>query len=272
MLTMSFKSYFWRIPRVILIPLLRVRFRNKFKRPTKIYLENQYLKLIETPVSPGKISTIYFYFPMRLPRYFVGIQERLDILAREYCLDQIEKFESGVIVDIGSNIGEFTLAANQLFPNCEYVRFEPSSTECRASQLNLANVSNVLIEKPLWSEIVVIPFFDQNQSGDSSLFKPTSEAKATLRETATIDDEIRKLGITSIEILKLEAEGAEPEILKGAPLTLKFVKRVTADLGPERGLAQSRTFDEVNQILVDAGFRLSGKNPGGRECYLYTRD
>jgi hypothetical protein len=52
---------------------------------------------------------------------------------------------------------------------------------------------------------------------------------------------------------------------------LKITQKVSADLGPERGVSEERTFDQVNAILTSAGFFLIGKNPGNRECYLYSR-
>ena len=262
---------FWKLPTQIILPILKIRFRNKFLRPIQLSTSEGLIHLIEENPNRGAAKEIYFYFPMRLPRYFVGIQERLEILAREYCLDQIEEINSGVVIDIGSNIGEFTMIASQRFPNCSFLRFEPSLTECKASEHNLIEVSNVLIQKPLWSKVGEIPFYESNDTGDSSIFQPNITAKSKLRETTTLDIEINRLGIESIELLKLEAEGAEPEILEGAAETLKITKRITADLGPERGLSQERTFLKVNQLLLEAGFALSGKNPGGRECYLYTR-
>ncbi len=265
------KRTFWKLPNKLILPILKIRFKNKFLRPIHLSISKGLIHLKEENPNRGAVCEIYFYFPMRLPRYFVGIQERLEIIAREYCLDQIQEINSGVVIDIGSNIGEFTLIASQRFPNCSFLRFEPSLTECKASEHNLSKISNVLIQKPLWDKVVEIPFYESNDTGDSSIFQPNMAAKSKLRTTTTLDIEVCRLGIESVELLKLEAEGAEPEILEGAEQTLRITKRVTADLGPERGLNQERTFLKVNQILLEAGFALSGKNPGGRECYLYTR-
>ena len=44
-----------------------------------------------------------------------------------------------------------------------------------------------------------------------------------------------------IKLLKLQAEGAEPEVSKGSLNSLKNIKFITADLGPERGLNQEST-------------------------------
>jgi hypothetical protein len=42
------------------------------------------------------------------------------------------------------------------------------------------------------------------------------------------------LGIDSIDVLKIEAEGFEPEVLAGATGCLHLCKTVVVDVGPER--------------------------------------
>jgi FkbM family methyltransferase len=201
----------------------------------------------------------------------MGVQARLNLIGNEYCLEQVKNVKEGVFVDIGSNIGEFTLRAHQLFPAVSFVRFEPSKNENLASSKNLVGVNQILIEKPLWSSVTSMKFYNQNETGDSSLFQPTNDAEFEEIETSTLDIEISKLNIKRIELLKLEAEGAEPEILQGGKETLKITQMITADLGPERGIGQERTFDQVNDLLTEAGFVLVGRNSGNRECYLYER-
>jgi hypothetical protein len=75
-----------------------------------------------------------------------------------------------------------------------------------------------------------------------------------------------------IALLKLEAEGAEPEILQGAQKTLENTVAIAADLGPERGIDELRTFDDSFEYLTSVGFKLKGRNSGGRECFLFIND
>jgi len=67
---------------------------------------------------------------------------------------------------------------------------------------------------------------------------------------------IRRAGLENktIKLLKLEAEGAEPEILQGAKQTLPHVMYVAADLGPERGIKNDNTVIPVMGILAGYGF------------------
>lgn len=264
---------FWKLPRLIVLEFLKYRFNGKFVRPVRIERHGKLIKLMEvTPLGAGKVSEIYFFHPTRISRYFIGINERIEKLGREYCLDQIKKIPDGLIVDIGSNIGEFTLCFNSIYPNREFLRFEPSHSENVAAEANLIGINQRLVPKPLWSHVSEVEFFNSNDTGDSSIFKPHESVRPIKIQSTTLDKELTELGISQIALIKLEAEGAEPEILLGATETLKVTKFITADLGPERGIAQERTFTEVYAILKENGYDLIGKNPGERECYLFKNN
>lgn len=266
------KLFYWKMPIPILFRMIQLRSGMKFSKKTKIKKISGLIQISQES-SRGSLesidSTIFFYHPQRISRYFIGVDERLDKLLAEYLIDQIEDFNPGLVIDIGSNIGEFSLAIGKRFPNSRTIRFEPSVTEGMASLWNLRNMQSELITRALWSEQTTLEFFMANESGDSSLFKPRENLKSEKIEVSTLDLELRSSGATIIELVKLEAEGAEPEILLGAPNVLRRTRYLVADLGPERGLEQSPTFNEANSILVKSGFSLKAKNVQGRECYLY---
>ncbi|KRD29134.1 hypothetical protein ASE36_10665 [Rhizobium sp. Root274] len=61
-------------------------------------------------------------------------------------------------------------------------------------------------------------------------------------------------------VLKIEAEGAEPEVLEGATGILANVDYVTIDCGFERGKERADTFAATNTFLADQGFRMMKPN------------
>ena len=71
-----------------------------------------------------------------------------------------------------------------------------------------------------------------------------------------------------IKYLKLEAEGAEPEVLDGLGDKLKLAEDVTADLGYKRGLNSESTLAPVTNYLLQNGFELIDLR-GVRLCALY---
>ncbi len=59
-----------------------------------------------------------------------------------------------------------------------------------------------------------------------------------------------------MKLLKLEAEGAEPEILAGVEKRLPLIEYISADLGPERGVDQESTAAAAIDYLLARNFRL----------------
>jgi FkbM family methyltransferase len=266
------KQLYWKLPVPILFSLIKFRSKTKPKYKAKVSRINGLISLVENPTGNknyGSSSCIWFYHPQRISRYFIGINERLEKLLSEYCIDQIPDLEKGIVIDIGSNVGEFSLALSKRRDGLFFIRFEPSITENMASLMNTVQVQSMLIAKALWSTEKELPFYQANESGDSSIFQAKADSESIKIYTTTLDKQMEMLSLNRIELIKLEAEGAEPEILQGSTETLKKTRYLTADLGPERGIGQETTFLAANKILADCGFILIGRNHGGRQCYLF---
>ena len=77
-------------------------------------------------------------------------------------------------------------------------------------------------------------------------------------ETTKLESLLKDIGYLSknLKLLKLEAEGAEPEVIKGALNLLKNIEYIAADLGPERGFNQESTLKEVVNILLENNFEI----------------
>ena len=59
-----------------------------------------------------------------------------------------------------------------------------------------------------------------------------------------------------VKLLKIEAEGAEPEALLGCSQLLSKIEYISADLGFERGVLQESTLAPVTNYLLQNGFEL----------------
>ena len=56
--------------------------------------------------------------------------------------------------------------------------------------------------------------------------------------------------------MRIEAEGAEPEVLQGSKATLEKTNFVLIDVGPERGKNHDITLKDSFNFLIDNNFRL----------------
>jgi FkbM family methyltransferase len=210
----------------------------------------------------------------RLHLYFGGIRSRLVQIYDQYLLEDIPILNEGTgwIIDIGANVGEFSLTIAREDSHHRFLLIEPSQSEMFAARKNMQNYSADYACTALWSEEKDLLFYHANETGDSSLLPADLSRPSEILRVRTLDSVISEFQIGEIDVLKLEAEGAEPEILQGATHTLSITRYLTADLGPERGIRESRTYEECRTILISAGFVEIATFSGGRETYLFRNN
>ena len=146
--------------------------------------------------------------------------------------------------------------------NINYIGFEPSPTEfsCLKENVQPSTVHNI----GLWNTAGELEFFVSSQGADSSLIEPLNfddKIKVPVNRLETYVS-------SKIKLLKLEAEGAEPEILEGLGDKLNLVEYVSADLGYERGVQCESTLVPVTNYLLERDFELVNVTHG-RICALY---
>lgn len=182
--------------------------------------------------------------------YAHGITERAYNLMHTYMLDQIGFNDGDVIVDCGANYGDLKLYFAEIGAKVEYIGFEPSPLEYECLSHNVR--PSVVHNMGLWNAEGELEFFVSSQGADSSFIEPASFDQVKKIRTARLDGLLDK----PIKLFKLEAEGAEPEVLYGAQNLLPQIEWISADLGYERGVTQESTLVPVVNFLLSNGFEL----------------
>ncbi|RZW21265.1 MAG: FkbM family methyltransferase [Desulfobulbaceae bacterium] len=193
--------------------------------------------------------------PRRVIRYRGGIAWRIAKLAGRYgCPDFYEPQARHVVVDVGSNVGEFSLYAVR--KGADVYAFEPDPTVFACLAHNLRDLSNAhIFQLALWNEHTTLRFFKASEKADSSFFEPDSHVQGVIElEAWRLDDVAEIAALNRIDFLKIDGEGAEPEILQGAEKTLQRTDRIAIDVGPERQGESTR--DAVIEILEASGFTI----------------
>jgi FkbM family methyltransferase len=193
---------------------------------------------------------VYFFHKKRAIMYRKGIVARTSLLAKDYFLSRIPFGDGDVVIDCGANIGELYLwfALNGL--GIRYVAFEPSPLEFAALRLNCpdAEAHNVA----LWNCNETLTFYLASEDADSSVIEPACHQGTIAVEARRLEDYITQ----PVRLLKLEAEGAEPEILEGIGEKLPLIHYIAADLGFERGVERESTLAPVTNMLLRRNFSL----------------
>lgn len=196
-------------------------------------------------------DVLYFPVKTRSRKYGHGIRHRLDELARQYFLAEVPLKAGDRVVDCGANIGEIGRHLLAREPGLTYCAFEPAPAEhaCLARNLPGADVRR----EGLWNADGTLQFYLKSVTADSSLIEIDDYDEVLDVRCRRLDEAIQP---GPIQLLKVEAEGAEPEVLDGASGLLTSCAYIVVDAGPERGRAKEETAPAVINYLVPRGFEL----------------
>lgn len=212
-----------------------------------------------------------FYYPYRCfgGRIYIDITESSMMLARVRGKYEIEKHKAirtflkpgGIFIDVGANKGDFSLVAAKLLDKTgKVIAFEPESKNCKwiTKSININGYKNISLYK--------IALSDHN--GEAKLYIGKKSGWHTLissqknRNSDTIDVKVRTLDsylkeisfCEPIDMIKIDVEGAELQVLRGAYQTLFRNKSLTLliDIHPTLGVDPK----EVCYYLVKNGFSI----------------
>jgi len=131
----------------------------------------------------------------------------------------------GVAMDIGANCGMFTIPlARKLGNNGRVISIEAErkNVELLKRNVKLNKLENVhIIDKGCYSKKGEMTFYlDRFGTGGHSLLEIKNAKKETIK-IDTIDNILRDLKIKHVDLIKVDVEGVEIEVFKGAKNTLK---------------------------------------------------
>ena len=207
---------------------------------------------------------------------------------------------SDVCLDIGANVGMMTLAMAMLAPKGHVYAFEgsPQTTLALTETIKANNLDNV----SAYSAIIghskeKVKFFDAPESRASgfcvSMDTPRelprqgnldpNNFQMIISETKSVDDLVAELGLSMVDFIKIDVEGAELDVLEGARDTLQRFKPIVVmefnsytftllrDIPPRRALKKIlATFDDVYYFKNRTGCSIRiGDTEAERERFLH---
>lgn len=155
--------------------------------------------------------------------YGGGMKTNGEIKAMDYLQKALNK-KRGVIFDVGANIGEYSFFLNQKFNGYEIYSFEPSKKTFKKLLKNTEKISSI--------HPINLGLGDEKKRGFLYIDPKISEIstlhnrKINLKEKEeinieTLDNFCKIKNIDKIDFLKMDVEGNEFNILKGARRMIK---------------------------------------------------
>jgi FkbM family methyltransferase len=193
-----------------------------------------------------------------------------------FTVDWIERSikPGDVFYDIGANVGPYSLIAAKATGNGARVfAFEPSASSfhdlSRNVLLNGCAESIVPLPLALWSESRLLSFTYHSLVPGASMHRVSSDLRSQRPLTETIigfrlDDLVERFGLRVPTHAKIDVDGYELEVLRGAKRTLARPewRSIIVELDRE-DTDRNRS---IKALLADAGF-----DPGGRQEHTPTR-
>jgi len=176
-----------------------------------------------------------------------------------------------IFLDIGANIGCYTLAASKMVTDTGKVyAFEAISGvfEKLTYNANINKLQNVVLEnKAIYSKEDTLTFYvsARENMGMSSIFRHDTESGQTETVKAiSVDQYVTEKNIQKINVIKIDIEGAEMFALKGMTKTLQNLKPlVMIELSED--VLPNTTFSKNDVVLFmeDLGYEYKAINTNG---------
>ncbi len=205
------------------------------------------------------------------PLMLLGIFERssLDALARH-------ARPGSVVVDAGAHIGLFSLHAARAVGDAGNVlsfEVDPAALDRLREHLDLNRATRVEVnEVALSDEEGEVSFHVSPQLGWSTLRGDLAPGSREIEvRAAPLDARLAELGVDPerVSVVKVDVEGAEMEVLRGARGTLeRSGAAVIVEFDPERLRATGSSPDELGEFMAELGYGLEGGGGLGDEPEL----
>ncbi|HUA53256.1 MAG TPA: FkbM family methyltransferase [Candidatus Sulfotelmatobacter sp.] len=173
-----------------------------------------------------------------------------------------------VIFDVGANTGQSIERFLETFEQPTIHSFEPQPSAFSALYRRFVGDKRIHMNHVALSDRTgVAPLHCSSFGETASLIEmsPDSWWTKTLKLTIegsmtvaldTIDRYCAERGITTIDLLKLDVQGAEPECLRGAQAMLGAVRVVQAEIILTDMYQRRGSFSAIEALLAPHGFRL----------------
>jgi FkbM family methyltransferase len=170
-------------------------------------------------------------------------------------------FEPQAIIDVGANDGDWSRLVRSTFPQAKLFMLEATPNKEEVLQNVATDVGNAGFKIAVMSDTPgqTVSFYQGGNTGNSMFKENTihyTNDKPVERITSTLDEEIELsfVKIEEVDIIKLDVQGAELVVLKGATKALSHATFVQFETGPIAYNAGGACFFDVDELLREHGF------------------
>jgi FkbM family methyltransferase len=176
-----------------------------------------------------------------------------------------------VFLDVGAHIGYDTIkAAVRVGETGRVVAFEPNPNTLAQLRANIAaSRASIVIVEPIacTDREQMLTLYDSTSEGNSaasslSLANADEHSEGALPSYRVrgrrIDDVVGELGLKRVDVVKIDVEGAEYSVLRGARETLtRFHPKIVLEMEPRELANMNTKVEDLRSLLREMGYNAS---------------
>lgn len=215
------------------------RLENKFVQMSRFSILKDHLSFREAVSIYLKMKTgrwnrlhlrkLKYSFELRDNPYDFATFEEV-LLREEYNLDP--GFEPLTIIDGGANIGLTSVFFANKFSNANIVAVEPEKENFQILRKNTRRYTNIsLLNAGIWNRNTFLSVVDEGNGSNAFTVREVPENTGNAIRALSVSDIMKQQGWSTIDILKLDIEGAEKNVFeKNYETWLPFVRILIVEL------------------------------------------
>ncbi|MEQ1751190.1 MAG: FkbM family methyltransferase [Prosthecobacter sp.] len=165
--------------------------------------------------------------------------------------------QAPVIVDVGANIGLTAAYFSEHFPDAKIIAIEPENSNFDRLCRNTGKYKNITaIKAALWHRDAPVNLANPNDTSVSFCCVDTDDSIGQI-QGITVPELMRRCGLSEIDFLKLDIEGAELELFKGDTTWLPAVRLIGIEFHERKAPGCIEAFENAtsatHKLAVTAG-------------------
>jgi FkbM family methyltransferase len=212
------------------------------------------MKILELLTTPGALSAFIFWKKFSLSSYKIVSRAKL------YSINP------KTIIDVGANVGQFTVACRQLMAGVNVYPIEPDLKVGEELKDNVGKETSKNVIITAIGDYVGTAVFNVNRDsqvsslltlGDERIqfFPHSCVTKRVEIPITTLDELFSEKKLQRPILLKIDVQGAEDQVIFGAKKILKEIDWVLIEVSFARLYNGEKSFNEIVKTMAGYGFR-----------------